>query len=134
VSEDLSAFHADLHHKARDEGWVRNELVATEEDVASVSGGELRIVRSEDTVTSGNDSSGRAPPPAAGEVSPVDTGSTASSRLVLAEVRRERERGDARVEAVLEAAAARMEMAIVALMTHAHMSRAAAEGVLRGAP
>jgi hypothetical protein len=145
VSEDLAAFHGDLYHKQRDEGWRRDELVATREDEEAITGGELRVVRSEDAVTSGADSSGRAPPPAAaGAASPVDTGSTASSRLIVAEVRRERERGEAALrQAVAEAearavaaaearAVAAREASIAALMTHAGMTRAAAEDALRG--
>jgi len=159
VSEQLAAFNADLHHKVRDEGWLRDELEATREDDDSLTGGELRIIRTDDMVSSGVDSSGRAPPRDAGAVSPVDSGSTASSRLILSEVRRERERGDARLVAALEAASVReaaaleaaaareaaaleaaaaqvaaaatqREVAISALMNFAKLSRAEAEKAL----
>jgi len=114
LPERLSAFAADLSHKVREEGWAGVELELMPEDVDSVSGGELRIVRTEDVVSSGADSSGRAPPPAAGAVSPVDSGSTASGRIIVAEVRRERERGVALMAAALEAAAAREAAALEA--------------------
>lgn len=116
VSEDLAAFNADLHHKARDNGWLRDELTTTEEDVTSILGGALRIVRSDDLLTSGVESSGRAPPGASSEPSSIDTGSTASSRLIVAEVRRERERGEATLAAKLAEAAAREAAALEAAL------------------
>jgi len=114
ISEHLAAFNADLHHKVHDDGWARNELVATPEDEDSVTGGELRIIRTDDMVSSGIGSSGHAPPPSAGAFSPVDSGSTASSRLLLTEVKLERERGEALVAAALEAAAAHEAAALEA--------------------
>ena len=147
LSEDLAAFNADLHHKVHDDKWARNELAATPDDVASVEGGALVILRSEDSVTSGADSSGRKPPPAAGDASPVDTGSTASSRIIVAEVKLERSRGEAAVRVVaareaaaLEAAAAAeareaatLDAAIAALMKLALISRSDAEAAIRSA-
>ena len=148
VSDDLAEFRSDLYHKARDLGWQHSEVVATAADVASISGGGVLIVRSEDSLTSGVGSSGRgAPSAAASDTSSIDTGSTASSSLVVKEVKIERERNEkilaaaaaaaaAREAAMLEAAAAReaaaLEVSIVALMTHANMTRDAAMEVLRG--
>jgi hypothetical protein len=160
-SEDVAAFHGDLCHKQLDEGWVRDdEQAVTPNDENELTGRARGIERSPDEVAGGADSSGREreAPAAASDTSSVDTGSSASSRLVRSEVRRERERGEAllaaaaaREAAALEAAAAAAaagdaaardaaareaaarEAAIVALMTHAHMTRAVAEQVLRGA-
>jgi hypothetical protein len=53
AAEELAAFNGDLHHKVVDGGWVRNELAATEADVASIEGGGVVILRSEESVTSG---------------------------------------------------------------------------------
>ena len=150
ASEELAAFNGDLHHKVKDSGWQRNELTATEADVASIEGGGVVIVRSEDSVTSGVGSSGRAPPSAVSETSSIDTGSSASSRLVVFEVKRERERNEeiqaaaaaaaaahevAALEAAAAAAAVReaaaFEASVAALMTYANMTREAAEKVLR---
>ena len=98
-------------------------------------------------MTSGADSSGRKPPPAAGDASSVDTGSTASSRIIVAEVKLERSRGEAAVRVVaareaaaLEAAAAAeareaatLDAAIAALMKLALISRSDAEAAIRSA-
>lgn len=149
-SEDVAVFHGDLYHKQLDEGWVRDEQTVTPNDENELTGRARGIERSPDEVAGGADSSGREreAPAAASDTSSVDTGSSASSRLIRSEVRRERERGEAllaaaaaREAAALEAAAAAAaareaatrEAAIVALMTHAHMTRAVAEQVLRGA-
>jgi len=158
TSEDLAGFHGDLYHKQQDEGWLRNELVTTPNDELELLGRTRGIVRSDDAVAGGADSSGRErenEPATTGDTSSVDTGSTASSRLIVSEVRRERERGEAllvaarlheaaaleaaaaREAAVLQAVAAReaaaLEKSIVALMTHAKMTRLEAEKVLLGA-
>ena len=158
TSDDLAGFHGDLYHKQKDEGWLRNELVTTPNDELELLGRTRGIVRSDDAVAGGADSSGRErenEPATTGDTSSVDTGSTASSRLIVSEVRRERERGEALLEAArlheaaaleaaaareaaaLEAAAAReaaaLEKSIVALMTHAKMTRLEAEKVLLGA-
>ena len=146
VSEQLAAFNGELHHQQKDHGWLReDDFAVTDADRASFSDAELRVVvRSDDAVTSGVGSSGRAQPPAAGAASPVDSGSTASSRLILREVKLERERGDTRVAAAearaakaAEAAAAASareaatrEASIATLMKVLKISRADAEAEL----
>ena len=146
-SEVVAAFNGDLHHKAHD-GWKREELTATPEDEAELVGGGRGIVRSDDAVAGGPDSSGRAPRPvAAGDTSSVDSGSTASSRIILAEVKRERERGEAALaeaaaheaaalETAAAAAAAREAAArenfLAVLMARLNLTRPDAEEALRG--
>ena len=107
VSEHLAAFYANLRHMA---GWQIEELVVTPADEDAIVGVGRVVVRTSDEITSGADSSGRRPasPAAAGAdaASSVDTGSTASSQIILIEVRRERERGEALLLEAREAAAA----------------------------
>ena len=76
-SEDLAAFAANLHHKQKDEGWAREELLATAADEALLEGGGTSIVRTDDAHMAGADSSGSKAPEALPAAS-VDTGSTAS--------------------------------------------------------
>ena len=107
-SEDLAAFAANLHHKQKDEGWAREELLATAADEALLEGGGTSIVRTGDAHTAGADSSGSKAPEAL-PAAWVDTGSTASSRLIKDEVRRERERNEAAAAVALAAALAAAE-------------------------
>ena len=146
VSEHLAAFRANLRHMA---GWQIEEVVVTPADEDAIVGVGRVIVRTSDEITSGADSSGRRPAsPAAADAdaaSSVDTGSTASSRIILMEVRRERERGEALLLEAREAAALaeareaearevaearEAEAAISALVRHAGMTREAAMTVL----
>ena len=129
-SEDLAAFAGDLFHKQRDDGWQRVETEPTAEDAAALEGNGRAIVRTRDDVAGGADSSGRAPPVAFSDTSSIDTGSSASSRLVKDEVKRERERGDAALAKALARELAARETSIAALMLHAHMSRTEAEKAL----
>lgn len=137
-SEDLAAFAANLHHKQKDEGWAREELLATAADEALLEGGGTSIVRTDDAHMAGADSSGSKAPEALPAAS-VDTGSTASSRLIKDEVRRERERNEAAAAVALAAAlaaaearaarereAAEREAAILAVVGHLGMAYAEA--------
>ena len=139
-SEDLAAFAANLHHKQKDEGWAREELLATAADEALLEGGGTSIVRTDDAHMAGADSSGSKAPEALPAAS-VDTGSTASSRLIKDEVRRERERNEAAAAVALaaalaaaearaarerEAAMAEREAAILAVVGHLGMAYAEA--------
>ena len=154
-SEVLAAFSGDLLHKQRDEKWQSTELLVTQEDESELTGGGKRIARSDADVAGGSDSSGQEhKPPISVDTESVDTGSSASSRIILEEVKRERQRGEALLAAALEAAAAReaaaleaaaaaareaaaleaaaaRETFIAALMTHAGMTRDMAEKVMR---
>ena len=137
-SEDLAAFAANLHHKQKDEGWAREELLATAADETLLEGGGTSIVRTDDAHMAGADSSGSKAPEALPAAS-VDTGSTASSRLIKDEVRRERERNEAAAAVALAAAlaaaearaarereAAEREAAILAVVGHLGMAYAEA--------
>jgi hypothetical protein len=152
-SEVLAAFSGDLLHKQKDEKWQSNELPVTQEDESELTGGGKRIALSD--ADGGSDSSGQEhKPPISVDTDSVDTGSSASSRIILEEVKRERQRGEALLAAALEAAAAReaaaleaaaaaareaaaleaaaaRETFIAALMTHAGMTRDMAEKVMR---
>jgi hypothetical protein len=161
LAEELVAFGTDMYHKV---GWKREKLTATQEDIASIESGGRIIIRSDDSVSSGVDSSGRAQLGRAlltvvSDTSSIDTGSSASSRLIVTEVKYERERnekilaasvaeaaaalqaaaaqGAAALEAAAAAAATREaaahEASISALMKHASMTRDAATEAMRNA-
>ena len=112
VSEIVAAFRSGLHKKVQ-ELWKCSELEVTAEDRAELEGGGCLIQPSASAVAGGAGSSGGPgfpPAAAASEASSVDTGSNASSALIVQEVRLERERGEraaaAREDAAREAVAA----------------------------
>ena len=94
VSEIVAAFRSGLHKKVQ-ELWKCSELEVTAEDRAELEGGGCLIQPSASAVAGGAGSSGGLgfpPAAAASEASSVDTGSNASSALIVQEVKLERER------------------------------------------
>ena len=116
LSEKLAAFHGDLRQKVRDEGWQCSAVEVTAEEMAELEGGGQAILRTGDAVAGGANSSGGAGPPPAPyyDATSIDTGSSASSRLILQEVKLERLRGEALARQIAAAAAEREAAAVAA--------------------
>ena len=138
VSEKLAAFHGDLRHKVRDEGWHCSAVEVTAEEMAELEGGGQAILRTGNAVAGGaNSSGGPGPPPApSSDTTSIETGSSASSHLILQEVKLERLRGEALARQVAAAAAEREAAAVAAAEARVAAAVAAAaerEATLREA-
>ena len=131
-SEELAGFRGDLHHKQKDEGWWCTDQETTPGDESELTGGGRGILRSDDAVAGGADSSGRERelPVANDNISSVDSGSTASARLIKSEVQRERERNEALLAVALEEAAAAAAAHEAAALEEAAAAAAAREAAV----
>jgi hypothetical protein len=116
LSEKLAAFHGDLRHKVRDEGWKCSAVEVTVEEMVELEGGGLAILRTDDALAGGANSSGGPCPPTAPsfDAASIDTGSSASSKLIRQEVKVERLRGEALARQMAAASAEREAAAVVA--------------------